>query len=77
MFSELCYKIPDLKMDLCKTLFQSFFNQSSLLIHAIRSINDDEEEEEENLPIINKTSHPTQRGRKRYKMEGTQVLASK
>jgi len=45
-----------------------------------RSIDDDEEEEEEeeNLPIINKTNHPTQRGRKRYKMEGrTQVLASK
>jgi hypothetical protein len=48
-----------------------------------RSIDDDdddeeeEEEEEENLPIINKTNHPTQGGRKRYKMEGTQVLASK
>ncbi len=25
-------------MDLCKTMFQSFFNQSRLLIHAIRSM---------------------------------------
>jgi hypothetical protein len=36
--------------------------------HSCHHIDDDEEEE--NLPIINKTNHPTQRGRKRYKMEG-------
>jgi hypothetical protein len=37
---------------------------------SCHQIDDDDEEEEENLPIINKTNHPTQRGRKRYKMEG-------
>jgi hypothetical protein len=38
--------------------------------HSCHQINNDEEEEEENCQIINKTNHPTQRGRKRYKMEG-------